>query len=80
MQQSLLKEKAGYEGVYVRVHRHPQLKPSQSPFWYEVIGYVIDVTHDQFQSTGIRGWVFRQGDGWHANFVDVDRRPAPTCQ
>jgi hypothetical protein len=71
----ILKEEAGYEGVYVCGYRHLQLKPSQSHAWYEVDDYIIDVTYDQFKGTGLTGWVFRRGQGWHAEFADVDRRP-----
>lgn len=71
----VLKQEAGYEGVYVCAHRHPQLSPTQSHAWYEVDDYIIDVTYDQFHGTGLEGWVFQRGEGWHVDFADVDTKP-----
>lgn len=70
----ILKEQAGYDGQYVCGKRHWDLKPSQSHAWYEVGDYIVDISHDQFDGTGLSGWVFRRGNGWHAGFADVDRR------
>jgi type IV secretion system protein VirB9 len=36
--------------------------------------YIIDITHDQFQDTGLSGWVFERGEGWYAQFADLDPR------
>jgi hypothetical protein len=70
----ILKEKAGYDGQYVCGRQHRRLKPSQTHAWYEVDDYIIDITHDQFDDVGLTGWVFRSGQGWHAEFADLDRR------
>lgn len=70
----ILKEKAGYDGQYVCGSQHRRLKPSQTHAWYEVDGYIVDITYDQFIDVGLTGWVFRRGQGWHAEFADLDRR------
>jgi hypothetical protein len=70
----ILKEEAGFDGRYVCGSRHRSLKPSQTHAWYEVGDYIIDITHDQFEGTGLKGWVFRRGQGWHAEFADLDPR------
>ncbi len=62
-----------YEGEYVCGTRHPKLKGA-SHAWFEVGDYIIDVTHDQFQATGLSGWVFERNDGWHAQFRSLERR------
>jgi hypothetical protein len=70
----IIKEEAGYDGVYVCGSGHAKLKPSQTHAWYEVGAYIIDITYDQFEGTGLTGWVFRRGEGWHAEFSDLDPR------
>lgn len=70
----IVKEKAGYDGRYVCGRQHRGMKQGQSHAWYEVGDYVIDITYDQFNGTGLTGWVFLQGEGWHAQFADLDRR------
>jgi hypothetical protein len=54
-------------GIYVCGGGHPALKPQQSHAWLEVRGLVVDLTHDQFQGTGLLGWVFEHSP-WHALF------------
>lgn len=70
----VLKEEAGYDGFYVWGSQHRQLKRNQSHAWYEVGDYIIDVTYDQFEGSGLTGWVFQRGKGWHAEFADLDKR------
>ncbi|NVD99957.1 hypothetical protein [Massilia sp. BJB1822] len=70
----IMKEQTGYDGVYVCGSGHPRLRPNQTHAWYEMGNYIIDVTYDQFEDTGLSGWIFVRGTGWHAEFVDLDRR------
>lgn len=70
----IMKEEAGYNGMYVCGSGHARLKPSQTHAWYEVGAYIIDITYDQFEGTGLTGWVFRRGEGWHAEFADLSPR------
>lgn len=70
----ILKEKAGYDGLYVCGSEHSRLKSSQSHAWFEIDNYIIDITYDQFVNTGLTGWVFPRGKGWHAEFADLDPR------
>lgn len=67
----LLKEALQCDGVYVFGCRHPQLKPEASHAWFEVGDFIIDITYDQFQGTGLSGWVFERGAGWHAQFLSL---------
>lgn len=69
----ILKEKAGLDGEYICGRGHPRLKPGQSHAWFEVGDYIVDVTHDQFDDTGLTGWVFRRNQGWHAEFAEIER-------
>lgn len=71
----LLQEELGYEGVYVRGDSHPQLGDEQSHAWFEVGEFLVDITHDQFDGTGLKGWVFERGNEWHAQFSERDPRP-----
>lgn len=64
----LLKEEFGYDGVYVCGQYHPYLGQGQSHAWFEVGESLIDITHDQFEGTGLSGWVFERGNEWHALF------------
>jgi hypothetical protein len=70
----ILKETLQYEGVYVCGCHHPQLKSESSHAWFEVGDFIIDITYDQFQGTGLSGWVFKGGTGWHAQFTSLERR------
>jgi hypothetical protein len=70
----VLKEAAGYDGVYICGAGHARLVPSQTHAWYEVGEYIVDITHDQFEGTGLAGWIFARGTGWHAEFDDLDHR------
>lgn len=70
----IMKEEAGYDGRYVCGSRHHSLKPSQTHAWYEIGDHIIDITYDQFENTGLTGYVFLRGEAWHAEFVDLDRR------
>lgn len=70
----ILKEELGLEGVYVCGDGHPDLSPAQSHAWFEVERFIVDITYDQFQGTGLSGWVFEHGSDWHSRFSDLDRR------
>jgi len=68
-------ERTGHEGIYVCGDGHPALKPQQSHAWLEVEGFIVDLTHDQFEGTGLSGWV-HETSAWHAKF---DREPHGLC-
>lgn len=68
----LLKEELGYDGVYVCGQDHPYLGQEQSHAWFEVGEFLIDITHDQFEGSGLCGWVFERGNEWHTLFNDRD--------
>jgi hypothetical protein len=68
-------ERTGHEGTYVCGDGHPALKPQQSHAWLEVGGFMVDLTYDQFEGTGLTGWVFEESL-WHAKF---DREPHGLC-
>jgi hypothetical protein len=70
----LMKEELGLDGVYVCGVGHSQLRPNQSHAWVVVGEYIIDITHDQFASTGLAGWVHPRTSHWHAEFSDRDQR------
>lgn len=70
----ILKEEAGLDGVYVCGVGHPGLDSNQTHAWYEVGEYIIDITHDQFKGTGLSGWIFARGEGWHTEFEHLDPR------
>lgn len=70
----LIKEQLGADGVYVWAQDHPNLKREQSHAWFEVDGFIIDLTYDQFPDTGLTGWVFDQSNEWHAKFAEQERR------
>lgn len=53
--------------------RHPKLKKGASHAWFEVGEYIIDVSHDQFQATGLSGWVFERNEGWYVQFQSLER-------
>lgn len=71
----LLQEELGYDGIYVCGDSHPQLGDEQTHAWFEVGEFLVDITHDQFDGTGLRGWVFDRGSEWHSLFSDRDPRP-----
>lgn len=65
-----------FEGECVCGRRHPKLANGATHAWYEVGDFIIDITYDQFQATGLFGWVFdRRNDGWHAKFRSQKRDP-----
>lgn len=68
-------ERTGHEGIYVCGDGHPALKPQQSHAWLEVGGVIVDLTYDQFEGTGLAGWV-HETSRWHAQF---DREPHGLC-
>lgn len=70
----VLKEQAGYDGVYVCGVGHTCLTPNQTHAWYEVGEYIIDITYDQFEDTGMSGWIFPREAGWHAEFEELNSR------
>jgi hypothetical protein len=71
----LLQERLGLHGAYVCGSDHPGLaSATQSHAWVEVADCIIDITHDQFASTGVEGWVIPVSRVWHGRFRSVDRR------
>lgn len=71
----LLQERLGLPGAYVCGADHPGLgTPEQSHAWVEVADCIIDITHDQFGSTGVDGWVVPVTSPWHGRFRSIDRR------
>lgn len=75
----LLKDKFQIEGTYVCASDHSQLRREQTHAWVEVGEFIIDITHDQFQGTGLSGWVFEREAGWHAQFSEIDLRRDVFC-
>lgn len=63
------------EAVYVCGDGHPDLGAPQSHAWLEVEGVIVDLTHDQFEGTGLTGWV-HEASAWHAKF---DRELCGLC-
>ena len=64
-----IKEGAGYDGFYVCGSAHARLEPCQSHAWYEVGDYIVDITYDQFNETGLTGFVFSLINCYIRNFV-----------
>jgi len=60
-------ERTGRHGTYVCGTAHPTLKPQHSHAWLEVDGFIVDLTHDQFSTTNLVGWVF-ETSAWHSGF------------
>lgn len=50
-------EHMGHKGLYVCGDGHPSLKPQHSHAWLKVGGFIVDLTYDQFEETGVTGWV-----------------------
>ena len=67
----ILKEEFQIEGTYICADSHPQYDWDRSHAWVEVGDFIIDITHDQFEGTGLSGWVFERGMGWHAQFSEI---------
>lgn len=67
----VLKEQTGVTGRYVCGSEHTDMRPSQSHAWYEADDYIIDITHDQFEGTGLVGWVFNRSHDWYAQFATI---------
>lgn len=66
----LLKERFDLDGCYVGAGEHPELSRQQEHGWYEANGYIFDITYDQFEGTGLSGWVFPCGSSrWHDAFA-----------
>src|SRR3569832_450210 len=65
----ILYERLGVEGMYVDAKKHARLKPNQSHAWYEVDGYIIDITCGRVAGTGRAGGVFKGTTDWHAQFT-----------
>lgn len=71
----LLQERLGLTGLYVCGSDHFGLaSATQTHAWFEVGGFIIDITHDQFGETGVEGWVVPVTSAWHARFRDIDGR------
>ncbi len=70
----VVKERLHCDGIYVCGQDHPLLSPEQSHAWFEVGDFILDITYDQFEGTGLSGWVFEREGGWHSQFSDQDRR------
>lgn len=64
----------GIRSEIVLGQEHAHLRRSQSHAWLEVSGLTVDITHDQFAGTGLKGWVFAPSL-WHASFGSVRREP-----
>ncbi len=76
----LVVETIGKAGRFVSGTCHPDLPPQQSHAWFELEGTIVDLTYDQFQDTGLSGWVFDHSP-WHAKF-EVEKLPLcldPSC-
>ena len=71
----LLDEELGIPGVYVCGDGHPNLEGNQSHAWVEVGKFILDITHDQFDETGLGGWVFPKENPWHQQFGELEKRP-----
>lgn len=64
-----------FEGERVSGVHHPKLNKGVSHEWYEVGDFIVDITYDQFEDTGLTGWVFKKSnDGWHSQFPSQNRR------
>lgn len=70
----VLNEALNCDGQYVCGCGHPQLRATQSHAWFEIEGVIVDITYDQFDATGLSGWVFPSGSGWHSAFTEIERR------
>jgi len=70
----IVKERLQYDGIYVCGQGHPFLGFGQTHAWFEVGNLILDITHDQFEGTGLTGWIFEREGGWHSLFCDQDRR------
>jgi hypothetical protein len=70
----LLNEQLRYDGQYVCGSEHPKLPDEYSHAWFEVADLSIDITYDQFPETGLSGWIFTRGTGWHAQFACLEKR------
>lgn len=70
----VLSETLQYHGFYVFACQHPDLNEATHA-WYEVGPLIIDITHDQFKGTGLKGWVFEQECQWYSQFASQKRRP-----
>lgn len=75
----ILKEEFQIDGIYVCASSHSLLDQEQSHAWVEVGEFIIDITHDQFHGTGLSGWVFKRGPGWHEQFSKIDLRRNGFC-
>lgn len=73
-----LQRRLGIEAQWVSAQGHPQLKPQQTHAWIEVCGFVVDITYDQFKSTGLSGWVFLLPGAWHGKFASREGSPVVT--
>lgn len=62
------------DGTYVHGVGHPGLPSNQSHAWFEVDVYLIDITHDQFDGTGLASWILPQDNTWHSQFECIERR------
>ncbi|MDF8359425.1 hypothetical protein [Achromobacter anxifer] len=64
----------GIETTYVVGSKHPSLASNQCHVWLEAQGFVLDITHEQFENTGLMGSVFVLDSKWHGQFANHDRR------
>jgi hypothetical protein len=70
----VLAERLGLASWYVCGSDHPDLAANQSHAWTEVGPFIVDLTHDQFDSTGVAGWVTLSSSHWHERFRERHRR------
>lgn len=75
----ILKEQFQIEGTYICADSHPQYEWNRSHAWVEVGDFIIDITHEQFEGTGLSGWVFERGMGWHSQFAEIVERRNTFC-
>jgi hypothetical protein len=70
----LAHEQFGVSGRYVCANNHRTFTSDQSHAWFEVGAHLLDITHDQFEGTGLRSWVFLISNPWHRQFRSREER------
>lgn len=51
--------------VYVCRYRYDRSKSMSTHAWLEVGDVLVDLTHDQFPRTNLKGWIFPVDNPWH---------------
>lgn len=70
----LLERCWGIESTFVIGSHHPSLASNQRHVWLEAQGFVLDITHEQFENTGLMGSVFVLESAWYCQFARHERR------